>query len=88
MRPARQQAVVRERDLPGFRAVHLVDLGRFVLDVRQLGDTRLHPVRQLVRRDARRRLGIARPLELDLIEVAHQVQRFAPRLRIHAVRVV
>src|SRR4029453_14219474 len=70
------------------RAVHLVYFCRLLLDVRQLGDARLHPVRQLVRRDARRGLGIARALELELIEVAHQIQRFAPRLRIHAVRVV
>ena len=78
--PAREQAVVGERHLARLGAVHLVDLPRLVRDVGQLRDARLHPVRQLVRRDARRRLRIAASLVLQRVRGREQVQRLAPRM--------
>jgi hypothetical protein len=85
--PPREQAVVAERHLTRFGAIHLVSRRRLAGDVGQFRDARLHPVRHLVGRDARGGFRVADALALERVERADEIERLAPGLCVDPTRV-
>ena len=78
--PAGQQAVVREALPARTGAIERVDLGRLAGDVHRVARRELHPVRHLVLRDARHRLGVPQLLEGPPVEGIHRVDDLPARL--------
>ena len=81
--PTGEQAVVRETRFSRLRAVSLDGPGGFPRDVHHLRHRQLHPVGELVLRDARLRFGMAQLAGLDFIQVAQRVEAHAADLAIH-----
>ena len=84
--PARHQALPAERlgDLVVEAVERLRGVG-FARDVDRLGRASLHPVRELVRRDARRQLAVAgKLLHVELVQLRQRVEPRALVLGRHA----
>ena len=79
-----EQAVVGEAGSSGFGPVVLHDMLRLFRDVHDLRDGCLHPVRQLVLRDARQCFGMAELSRLNFIEIVQGVQAHPANVSTHA----
>ena len=84
---AGEEAVVGEARLPGLGAVGLEDVRGLARDVHHLRHARLHPVGELVLRDARQRLGAPQLAGLEFVEILERVEALAPHLPVHAGRI-
>ena len=86
--PARHQALPAERLRD--RVVEPVQLPRrlrLLVDVERLGRAPLHAIRQLVRRDARREIGVAGILlHVELVQLRQQIEPRALLFGAHAGR--
>ena len=82
-----EQAVVGEARFAGFCAIHLMNLGRFIVNVHQLGHGGLHPIRHLVLADSSRDFRVTNVIQTQCVEIFDGIDNLSTVRRLHALGV-